>query len=139
MKRSRQTVKTEVAALANMSLKQLRELWQQRYGDPPKHRAAELIRRVLAWRIQADAYGGFDTATLRMLGSQKPVSTQPSPTAGMRLAREWQGKRYEVTRLETGIHYDGRKYGSLSEVARLITGIRWNGPRFFGLRESNKR
>ena len=122
-----------------MNLKQLREEWRKRYGDPPTHRAAELIRRVLAWRIQADAYGGLDTATRRMLGSDKAVTNKPSPTAGMRLAREWQGKRYEVTVLETGIHYDGRKYGSLSEVARLITGQRWNGPRFFGLRQSDKR
>lgn len=139
MKRPKQEIKAEVAAIASMNLNELRALWQERYGDPPTIRAAGLIRRVLAWRIQADAYGGFDAATRKMIGSKQSPNIKTTPTAGMRLAREWQGVRHEVTVLESGIFYDGTKYGSLSEVARLITGIRWNGPRFFGLRESNKR
>ncbi|MFC4291435.1 DUF2924 domain-containing protein [Sphingorhabdus arenilitoris] len=139
MKQPKQAVKAEVAAIASMNLSELRALWRERFGDPPTIRAADLIRRVLAWRIQADAYGGFDAATCKMLGSKQSSVIKTSPAAGMRLAREWQGMRYEVTVLESGIFYEGVKYGSLSEVARLITGIRWNGPRFFGLRESNKR
>lgn len=139
MKQSKQAVKTEVAAIANMNLSELRKLWSQRYGDPPKHRAADLLRRILAWRIQADAYEGFDAATIKMLRSQQKNTDKPSPVAGMRLARDWQGRRYEVIVLENSIYYEGRKYGSLSEVARVITGVRWNGPRFFGLRQSNKR
>lgn len=139
MKRSRQGVKAQIASVAEMPLKELRNLWKELYGSPPTIRAADLIRRVLAWRIQADAYGGFDAATLKMLKSQQIVNVKPSSTAGMRLARDWQGKRYEVTVLETCIYYEGCKYDSLSEVARHITGTRWNGPRFFGLRESNKR
>jgi hypothetical protein len=41
--------------------------------------------------------------------------------------------------IESGVVYEGQKYGSLSEVARHITGQRWNGPRFFGLRGANVR
>ena len=86
----------------------------------------------------AEAFGGFDAATVRLLGSDRTlvmVTEQP----GTRLARDYAGKRHEVVMLEEGVLYDGETYGSLSEVARAITGQRWNGPRFFGLRRENVR
>lgn len=132
-----QTAKA-VAALKVMSLAELRAEWQRRYGDPPRHRAADLLRRVLAWRIQADVHGGLDAPTRRML-EKDHSEVKVSPTPGMRLAREWAGRRHEVCVIESGVVYDGCTYGSLSEVARHITGQRWNGPRFFGLRQENVR
>lgn len=127
-----------VAALESMSLAQLRAEWERRYGDPPRHRAADLLRRVLAWRIQADVHGGLDASTRRMLEKDQS-EVKVSATAGMRLAREWAGRRHEVCVIESGVVYEGCTYGSLSEVARHITGQRWNGPRFFGLRQENVR
>lgn len=127
-----------VVQLIDMTLANLREEWQRRYGPPPKHRAADLLRRVLAWRIQADAFGDLDAPTRRMLSKGEDVlrlSAQP----GMRLAREWAGRRYEVVVIESGVVFEGQTFGSLSEVARHITGRRWNGPRFFGLRGVNVR
>jgi Protein of unknown function (DUF2924) len=100
--------------------------------------ATDLLRRVLAWRIQADALGGLDAATIRLLENEKAlkmVAEQP----GTRLAREYAGRRHEVVVVDDGVVYDGNRYGSLSEVARIITGQRWNGPRFFGLRRENVR
>lgn len=132
-----QTAKA-VAALGAMSLAELRAEWQRRYGDPPRHRAADLLRRVLAWRIQADVHGGLDAPTRRML-EKDHSEVKVSATPGMRLAREWAGKRHEVCVIESGVVYEGCTYGSLSEVARHITGQRWNGPRFFGLRQENVR
>jgi hypothetical protein len=96
-----------------------------------------MLRRVLAWRIQADFYGGFDALTRRMIESNEAPKLGPAP--GMRLAREWAGKRHEVVVIESGVIYEGRKFNSLSQVARHITGIHWNGPRFFGLRQTNVR
>lgn len=136
--RNREQVRDEVASLQTMSLAELRTLWEARFGAPPKQRSVELLRRVLAWRLQAAAFGGLDAATLRLLGSERTlvmVAEQP----GTRLARDYAGKRHEVVMLEDGVLYDGGAYGSLSEVARLITGQRWNGPRFFGLRRENVR
>lgn len=127
-----------VAALETMSLAQLRAEWQRRYGDPPRHRAADLLRRVLAWRIQADVHGGLDAPTRRML-EKVQGEVKVSATPGMRLARDWAGRRHEVCVIESGVVYEGCTYGSLSEVARHITGQRWNGPRFFGLRQENVR
>ena len=51
-----------VAPLIDMSLAELRAEWQRRYGPPPKHRASDLLRRVLAWRIQSSRFGMFDAA-----------------------------------------------------------------------------
>ncbi len=121
-----------------MGLSELRVEWEERYGAPPKHRAPDLLRRVLAWRIQADAFGGFDAASVRLLGNEKaPMMVAEQP--GTRLARDYAGRRHEVIVVEDGVVYDGNCYGSLSEVARIITGQRWNGPRFFGLRRENVR
>ncbi len=127
-----------VAAVATMSLAELRTEWQRRYGPPPRHRAADLLRRVLAWRIQSDIHGGLDAPTRRMLEKDQAEVKVPA-RPGMRLAREWAGRRHEVCIIESGVVYEGRKFGSLSEAARYITGQRWNGPRFFGLRQANVR
>lgn len=138
MSKARKAAVARVAGLADMSLAELRAEWQRRYGPPPRHRAADLLRRVLAWRIQADVHGGLDATTQRML--EKEQGTLPvSGTPGMRLAREWAGRRHEVVVIDGGALYEGQTYGSLSEVARQITGRRWNGPRFFGLRQANAR
>lgn len=131
-------VRAEVASLQSMTLAELRNLWEARFGAPPKQRSVDLLRRVLAWRLQAGALGGLDAATVRLLGSERVlimVAEQP----GTRLARDYAGRRHEVVILEEGVLYDGESYGSLSEVARVITGQRWNGPRFFGLRRENVR
>lgn len=137
-KKSRSAISEQVEALMSMGLCELRTEWEGRYGAPPKHRAPDLLRRVLAWRIQADAFGGLDAATIRLLGNEKILLLAPEQP-GMRLARDYAGRRHEVIVVEDGVVYDGNRYGSLSEVARIITGQRWNGPRFFGLRRENIR
>jgi hypothetical protein len=137
MRRANARVTRDVAALTTMSLRELRAEWERRYGAAPRHRSKDLLRRVLAWRIQADVHGGFDAATRRMIGNDGPVRL--APTAGMRLAREWAGRRHEVVVIESGVVYEGVTWRSLSAVARHITGMNWNGPRFFGLRQENVR
>jgi hypothetical protein len=127
----------EVRALARLDLEGLRAEWRRRFGAPPKLRAPDLLRRMLAWRIQAAAFGGLDAQTRRRL-RQGPavVPIAPVPMTGTRLAREWKGVTHEVQVVSGGFIYAGGQYASLSEVARTITGARWNGPRFFGLREA---
>ena len=138
MRKAARQVKQQVAAIETMSLKEVRNEWQRRYGVPPRHRAVFLLRRVLAWRIQADVLGALDASTRRML-EHEGCEPKPSALPGTRLAREYAGRRHEVTVLDDGVVYEGQTFGSLSEVARHITGQRWNGPRFFGLRQENRR
>lgn len=128
----------EVRALEALDLHGLRDEWRRRYGPPPKMRSRELLARLLAWRIQADAFGGLDAATIRLLKADRLPPPKPELAPGTRLSREWQGQRHEVDVLEKGLRYAGMTYRSLSEIARVITGTRWNGLRFFGLREASK-
>lgn len=131
-------ITAEVRALEALDLRGLRDEWLRRYGDPPGMRSRELLARLLAWRIQADAFGGLDATTIRLLKSEHLPPPRPSLAAGTRLTRDWQGRRHEVDVLEKGFRYAGADYRSLSQVARVITGTRWNGLRFFGLREQTK-
>ena len=126
----------EARHLGTMSLQELRVRWCNLYGLPcPKLRSADLLRRLLAWRLQAEAEGGLDRGTRRVLTSKaRAKSPGPMLTPGVRLSREWRGRVCDVDVVAKGFMYEGKPYASLSEVAREITGVRWNGPRFFGLR-----
>lgn len=128
-------ITAEVRALEALDLYDLRDEWRRRYGDPPKMRSKELFARLLAWKIQADAFGGLDAATIRMIRSDRLPSPKPTLVPGTTIRRDWQGREIHVDVLENGFRYAGADYRSLSEVARVITGTRWNGLRFFGLRE----
>lgn len=131
---------TEIEALVEqitaMELDELRALWRRRYGAPPALRSLPIMRMQLAWRVQADAYGGLDTATRKALARKGAVEPEGKELGiGARLTRNWKGKRIEVVVEEEGFRWEGELYPSLSATARAITGIRWNGPRFFGLRQ----
>ena len=127
-------IDNEVRALEAATLEDLRTVWRRRkWGAPPKMRSVELLRMIIAWRIQSAAYGGIDAATRQRLRSSS-IPRTPNPPVGTRVTREYRGVLYHVEILEAGVSYAGQSYGSLSEVARLITGTRWNGPKFFGLR-----
>ena len=128
-------VAREVEALGRLDLDGLRALWRERYGPPPRLRSVELLRLMLAWRIQAEALGGLDGETRRQLGRRGPVRMEGLQFgAGAKLRREWRGRVVEVVVEADGFRWEGRTFPSLSAAATAIAGSRWNGPRFFGLR-----
>lgn len=53
---------------------------------------------------------------------------------GTKFIRDFKGRKYEVTKLESGFEYCGKVYKSLSAIANEITGTRWNGKKFFGIK-----
>lgn len=130
--------------MAKLGLKEFKSRWLKEFGIALAGRPnADFLRRGLSHRLQEKAYGGLSTASrraLKRLGEQivdgtVPVAlTAPRIKAGTRLIRAWRGETHEVTVLEPGFAYQGRRYASLSEIARKITGTRWSGPRFFGLK-----
>jgi len=132
-------VTEEVRSLTALDLQALREIWHARIGPPPAIRSPDMLRMLLAWRIQAEVHGGLDADTRRELrrGRPSPRAADRLP-AGARLVREWQGRAHEVIVMAGGFTYQGDRYASLSEIARKITGVRWNGPRFFGLRREGR-
>lgn len=124
----------EVRALGRLGLEGLRAEWRRRYGPPPKLRSPDLLARMLAWRIQAEAFGGLEADLAKRLRRGVGLSASRSDLpAGTRLTREWQGETHEVEVAEWGLRYRGEVYRSLSKIAGLITGVKWNGRRFFGL------
>jgi hypothetical protein len=138
-----------VAGLEGCDLNGLRRLWRAHLGgEPPAHLERWLLMRVLAYRLQADAFGGLDKAIQRMLRSDKiedaavPFDRRPPQArdgvalkAGALLVREWKGKLERVMVLEDGFAWNGQTFRSLSQIARAMTGTNWNGHRFFGLRQ----
>ena len=128
-------VETEVERLTSLNLEGLRDAWPRRFGPPPRQQSSDMLRRLLAWKLQAEAYGGIDSDLRQALSKKVVVKRGPKLGDGARLVREWKGEAHEVQVFTDGsVEYRGDRFASLSEVARAITGTRWNGPRFFGLR-----
>ena len=130
--------------LAGMDLEGLRRRWRARFGRAaPPALSRTLLYRALAYRIQADALGELDRATIQALArlADDPGAAVPAlpelraMKPGTLLVREWAGALQTVTVQEAGFAWQGQSYDSLSAVARAITGTAWNGPRFFGLRK----
>lgn len=133
-----------IAALSDLSLEELRERWkQQRRSPPPACRNRTLLRGLIAWSLQEEAFGGLSGEAARRLArlagtvARDPAhapSAKPSFKPGTILTRHWRGVPHQVRATADGFEHQGNLYASLSEVARAITGTRWSGPAFFGLR-----
>ena len=111
----------------------------------PQIQSADILRRLLAWKLQAETFGDLDVETIAALRrarmavakgrSPLPHSAGSVLRAGTVLVREWRGLTHRVLVLDKGFEHQGNRFGSLSEVARAISGTRWSGPRFFGLQD----
>jgi len=142
------TIRKTIQDLEVAPLPKLREAWAQRYGKPvPAPTSRSLLLRLLAWRIQAEAFGGHKPEVLQILN--EPITRRPkTPTdahtdmklrIGTVLKREWLGRERQVIVKADGFAYEGKMYKTISEVARAITGTKWSGPRFFGLKDAKGR
>lgn len=132
-------LEAEVRTLETLGLRDLRHLWAARFGPPPKLRSEELLRLMLAWRLQAEALGGITPETRRGLSRRGALAAEGRALGdGAILRRDWQGRQIEVVVKAEGFCWEGKTYPSLSAIARAATGTRWNGPRFFGLREAEQ-
>ncbi len=157
----RPPIDAELAALEGLGLEELRLQWRNRWGRlAPAQLSRALLFRLMAYRIQADAFGDLDRQTAKMLdrlaaarnedrtsGATEAVDASnpstPSPfetrasesplvlKPGALLTREWQGRIERVMALEDGFAWNGKTYASLSAVSFAITGVKWNGRRFF--------
>nr|WP_096358760.1 DUF2924 domain-containing protein [Variibacter gotjawalensis] len=152
-----------IAELETLDRDGLRARWKAVIKrDAPPYLPRWLMFRILAYRVQAAAYGDLDRASVRLLdgiadelekqrgqantsGRRRNVSVSipPAPRAPIRpgtiLVREHEQKLHHVVVTKDGFSWNGAEFGSLSEVAFAITGTRWNGPRFFGLRAKTAR
>lgn len=136
--RDRICVDDVVRGLATLDLEGVRAVWSAQFGPPPKLRSVELLRLMLAWRLQAKAHGGLDADTRRQLARRGAILREGrSLGLGAVLRRQYEGRMIEVIVEPDGFRFDGHIHPSLSAVAQAVTGTRWNGPRFFGLRQGS--
>ncbi|MFT3838949.1 MAG: DUF2924 domain-containing protein [Myxococcaceae bacterium] len=143
----------QLAALTKMQVPELAEKYFEVFGEPPRTRHKEYLRKRIAWRIQELAEGGLSLRALERIEQlaplapvrwRQPVSRNGAatpvvansrdgrlPPVGTVITRMHKEKEHHVTVLSDGFQYEGQRYRSLSKVARLITGTQWNGFLFF--------
>lgn len=141
---SDEALRAELAQLSTLSTPELRAKWQELHGKPLKGARRDLLIRGIAYKLQANVYGGLSAELKRRLRQLRagyarnpefrpPARVELKP--GVQLVREWRGVAHEITVLERGFVYRDETFKSLSEIARLITGAHRSGPLFFGLIE----
>ena len=131
--------------MEHLGVESLRALWKKRFRRKlPDISSPDVLRRILAWRLQVEAHGGLGPevnlrlrALMRTDGRRKPGIEEPLPLINLRagtvLVRELRGVEHRVLVLGDGFEYRDRRFASLTAVARHIAGSRVSGPRFFGL------
>jgi Protein of unknown function (DUF2924) len=153
-----ESIVMQIAALKNMTVGQLREVYAEKFGEPSSSRNKPWLFKRIAWRIQELAEGGLSERAkkraaelandadlrLRPPKGHKAPETGPKrdprlPAAGTELKREFNGKAHVVAVAADGFAYKGKPYRSLSAIAKQITGTQWNGFLFFGLTAKEAR
>lgn len=154
-------VARQIEELDHMTVGQLQVRWVEVWNEPCRSRNKVFLRRRIAWRIQALAYGGLSERALRRaeeLADETLLRIRPPrgfmagggakatlvrrfappapavPPPGTVLSREYLGRRVTVMVLDDGFEHAGKRYRSLTGVAKAVTGAHWNGYHFFGLR-----
>jgi Protein of unknown function (DUF2924) len=86
---------------------------------------------MIANRIQEEAFGTVDPATVKLLDGLASRTSRPEHylKIGSVLARDYRGRRHTVTVERDGYVCEGQPYSSLSAIARAITGTAWSAPR----------
>ena len=137
-------VAAEIDRVRSLSGAALRRRWQAEFGRPlPRSLSVHLLRRMIANRIQEEAFGTLDRATLKLLdglarrdGARRGERNLKIGTVLVRVVGDYHGRRQTVTVGPEGYVWEGTSYSSLSAIARAITGTVWNGPRFFAVKSA---
>lgn len=160
-------IEKEVAKLERLMVNELRERYEEVFGESTTGRNRTWLIRRIAWKLQANAYGGLTEraiarahelargADLRVTAPRpKPQKETPHgrsvattvavsedarlPPVGTEIVRQYKGRALRVRVLAKGFEFEGEVYKSLSAVAKAITGSHCNGYLFFRLQGGAK-
>ncbi len=122
-------IKCDLNDLPALERNDLRVLWLDIFGKaPPRSISKPLMRRILAFELQARQQGGLSPAIKRRLvalarsassGGTGSTSVTCLP-AGSRLVREWNSVTHIVEATDEGFLWQGRHYRSLRACQVLI-------------------
>ena len=155
-------LREEIEALRHMTVGQLKDKYCNVFGESSRSNHKQFLFRRIAWRMQANAWGGLserakrraleiaNDADLRIrapknflkqeLDEARTVEARVTPTEdprlpipGTMLVRQYRGKDIVVGVREDGFEYSGQVHRSLSSAVRAATGTAWNGFTFFAL------
>ena len=135
-------MENSLAELEALTYAELRTRYEAVFGRSPPRLSRDLLRRAIAYEIQAKNFGSLPRRVEKLLQLENAPSNQNAYRKllpGTQLVREWEDKMQVVDVLENGFRWQEMHFASLSAVARAITGTRWSGPRFFGLTESTSK
>ena len=149
--------------MRSLTTAQLKDKYRDVFGEDSRSNHKQFLFRRVAWRIQANAWGGLserarrraleiaDDADLRIRApknflkkrhrrhangrSAAQAALDPRlPLPGTPLIRRYQGKDIIVhVRADGGFECNGRIFKSLSTAVTEATGTRWNGFAFYNL------
>ena len=151
-----------IEALRHMTVGKLKQKYGEVFGEASRSNHKQFLFRRIAWRMQANAWGGLserarrraleiaDDADLRIraprnflkveLDESRTIETRVAPTKdprlpipGTMLVRRYRGKDIVVRVRDDGFEFDGHVHRSLSSAVRVATGTPWNWFAFFGL------
>ena len=156
-------IREEIEGLRHVTTAQLKDKYREVFGEDSRSNHKQFLFRRIAWRIQANAWGGLserarrraleiaDDSDLRIRAPKnflrqaidetrtvearlRPGLDLRLPLPGTPLIRRYQGKDIIVNvRADGGFECDGRIYTSLSKAVTEATGPRWNGFAYYNL------
>ncbi len=132
-------IEVEIERIRSLDLDALRAEWRKVFKRlPPSCLTKDILGRMIAYRLQEQAFGGLDRQIAKMLdrlarGGKAATELNRRLKPGTVLLREYQGERHEVTVTPDGYIWRGATFPSLSAIAGAITRTSWNGRRFFGV------
>lgn len=141
-------IREEIEGLHHLTTGQLKDRYREVFGENSRSNHKQFLFRRIAWRIQANAWGGLsERARIRapknflkqtidetrtVEARLKPGFDPRLPLPGTPLIRRYQGKDIIVhVRADGGFECDGRICKSLSKAVTEATGTRWNGFAFY--------
>jgi hypothetical protein len=155
-------IREQIEVLRHMTVGQLKDKYREAFGETSRSGHKQFLFRRIAWRLQANAWGGLSERARRRaleiandsdlrirapknflkeeLDASRTAETSVEPTQdprlpipGTMLVRRYRGKDIVVRVREDGFEYSGQVHRSLSAAVRAATGTPWNGFAFFGL------